>query len=133
MFANDSTYCQDLKLMMVFYHDENCWMPTEFCDAIARANMALRDTKLYRVTKTMVDSGFKAVSIRSFATETEAIDFMLSYDGDGDCLHLVHGQMSNEETIGYVDLWSRNPTFVRLPKLQVYRDCNEAFDDELPF
>ena len=134
LYAMQSQSCPDLKEELVFYHDENCYMPEPFCDAIERAGMALRDLKPYRVTKTMVDLGFQVSAVRSFATEHEAIDFMLTYDGDGDCLHLVHGQLWDEETIGYVDLWKRDLEFIKVDThTRVYHDSNDVDDEDIPF
>lgn len=122
--------CPDLKERLVFYHDENCYMPEPMCDAIARAGMSLRDLRPYRVTKTSIDFGFRMTAIRSFATEAEAIDFMLAYDGDGDCLHLRHGQMHDEQVIGYVDLWERELRFVRSDPTPAVVDTSDV---DLPF
>jgi len=119
--------CSDLKERLVFWHDENCYMPESYCDALRRAGLALREARPYLVTKTMVDLGFSEHPVRSFVTETEAVSFMLSYDGDGDCLHLEHDQ----QVVGYVDLWRRELSFV--PVVEVQRDYVSISDDELPF
>lgn len=129
--VSDPFACPDLMEYSKWCYDENCYMPTLRCGAIGSARCKLlQQGTTYIVTEVGIDFGGYSRDIRSFASESEAIDFMLDWQGSGDFLRLT----KDERCVGTLEL-DGYQTFVYAmnPTMQVYRDCNEVSDDELPF
>lgn len=120
--------CNNLITIDVYYHDENCFMPEPYCKALLDAEEKLKAfAPVYSVSKLMVDDGYKSYTLASFDTEQEAVDFMLNYTGNGDALHLNHG----DDLIAYADLWCHEIVVTYVPVIHISPcDCSS---DELPF
>lgn len=126
--VSEPSVCQDLYEYSKYYPEENCYMPTLHCGAIGSARCKLlKQGTTYIVTEVGIDFGGYSRDIRSFATEAEAIDFMLDWQGSGDFLRLS----KDGRCVGTVDLWHRYPEFVRAISMEY--DHKVISDDELPF
>lgn len=131
MFHDATEYCNSLYEDAKFSHDDNCWFPSLGCAALDRASKSAYDVlpPVFVVSKTMIDFGGSTRDVGSFISEHEAIDFMLHWTGNGDCLQLYR----TDQLVGYVDLWSRCLAFVRVDDTPVRPSYSHVCDEDIPF
>lgn len=115
--------CKSFTTIPEYDHDDNVCYPKDTCLALERAAKQLQS--IYTVTKTMVDYGYRQITVSCFTSSSAAIEFMTDWDGNGDCLNLFHG----EHCLGFVDLWSHSHVFTPLP----LRPRVVASSDDIPF
>lgn len=102
--------------------DDGSTVEGHICNAAAQIEI-----DLYKVKKVGIDGGETETPVRVFGNEQDAVDFMLSWTGDGDYLRLYHGYRQ----LGSVDLWY-NPGVYQpyVAKLSAYGSSSY---DEMPF